>query len=88
MEIFEIQPSLRLYIIPIAILQRRDDTIRFYFFPPSPPVTKIYGTSLKKKKKNIENETFLSLFSTLNRRKLHLLKPVGRSWKNIIYAFY
>lgn len=53
MEIFEIHPSLlRLYIIPIAILQRRDDTIRFYFSPSPPlPLAEIYGTSLKKKEK-------------------------------------
>lgn len=56
MEIFEIHPSLRLYIIPIAMLQRCDDTIRFYFFPLS---SRCQNLSLKKKK-NIENETFLS----------------------------
>lgn len=72
MEIFEIHPSLRLYIIPIAI--------QFYSIPLlSSRCQNLWNIVKKKKKQRMKRSS--SLFNVQSSERNFCLKPVGRSWK-------
>lgn len=71
MEIFEIHPSLRLYIIPIAMLQRCDDTIRFYFSPLLP-----LPKFIVKKRKKISRMKRFSLFNVHSSVFVKTCRPI------------